>query len=77
MSQPSTRCAFDEFHFTRLFGFGPETFGHNFGRHCVVVFAGLFGQVRKRASLGLQVLNAVVNFSAIEFVEARNKPFGE
>ena len=77
MSQPSAWRAFDEFHFTRLCGFGPNAFGHDFGRNRVLVFAGLFGQIRKWAILRFQVLNAVINFSPIEFVEACDQSFDE
>lgn len=43
----------------------------------MLVFAGFFRQIRKWTSLGFHVLNAVVNFRAIEFVQASNQSFDE
>ena len=44
---------------------------------CVLVLACLFGQIRKWTILRFQVLNAVVNFTTIEFVQASNQSFDE
>ena len=77
MSQSSARSALDEFHFAWLFRFGPNAFGHEFGSDGVLVFAGSFRQVRKRANLRFHVLNAVVNLSPVEFVEACDQSFDE
>lgn len=77
MSQPSARRPLDEFDFAGLFRFGPDALSHDLGRDCVLVFAVFFRQVHKRTGLCFQVLNAVVNFTAIEFVEAGNQPFDE
>ena len=77
MAQSPPRSALDEFDFAWLFRFGPNAFGHDFGSDGVLVFAGSFWQVGKRTSLRSQVLNAVIDFSSIELVQAGNETLDE
>jgi hypothetical protein len=62
MSESAAWSAFDEFDFARLSRFGPHALGHHFQRNCVLVLAGFFGQVHKRASLDFGARRSSLQF---------------